>query len=114
MLEVGRSRSDNVFVSALRGSWDGWTSIYVVRGTVVWSFVEFKLSCCMLRWPLLVERDFGKYFAMRDSVRPGHDEKWPLLMARRKVDGRGLKAHQWRKAASLLFVFTCLMALLAR
>ena len=50
-------------------------------------------------------RNFGKYFVMRDYVKPGHDEKWPRLMARRKVDGRGLKAHPWSKAASSLFCF---------
>ena len=100
MSEVGRSRANNVFVSAFRGSWDGYTSRDVVRGTEVWSFVEFKLRCCMRRWPLLVAREFGKYSAMRDSVRPSQDKKWPRFMALRKVDGRGLKAHPWRKAAS--------------
>ena len=73
-------------------------------------FVEFKLRCCMRRWPFLVARGFGKYFIMRDSVRPGQDEKCPRLMTRRKVDGRGLKAHPWRKATSSLFVCACLMA----
>ena len=73
MSEVERSRANNVFVSAFRGSWAGCTSRDVVRGTEVWSFVEFKLRCCMRMWPLLVERDFGNYFVMRDSVRPGQD-----------------------------------------
>ena len=48
-------------------------------------------------------RDFGRYFVMRESVRPGQGEKWPCLMTKRKVDGRGMKAHPWRKAASSLF-----------
>ena len=73
MSEVGRSKANNVFVSAFRGSWDGWTSRDVVIGTEVCSVVEFKLRCCMRRWPLLVARDFGKYFVMRDYVRPGQD-----------------------------------------
>ena len=111
---MGRSMANDVFVSAFRGSWSGWTSRDVARGTEVWSFVEFKLRCCMCRWHLLVARDFSKYFVMRDSVRPGQDKKWPHLMARRKVDGRGLKVHPWSKSASSLFVFACLMALLAR
>ena len=80
----------------------------------MWSFVEFKLCCCMRMWNLLTERKLGKYFVMRDSVRPIQDKKWPRLMARRKVDGIGLKAHPWRKAASSLFVFACLMAPLER
>ena len=100
MSEVGSSRENNVFVSAFRGSWDGWTSRDVTRGTEVWIFVEFRLRCCIRRWPLMVARDFGRYFAMRDSVKPGQDEKWPCLMAQRKVDGRGMKAHRWRKVAS--------------
>ena len=111
---MGRSGSNNLFVSAFRGSWAGWTSRYVVRGTEVWIFVEFKLRCCMCRWPLLVARDFGEYFLMRESVRPGQEEKWPCLMSQRKVDGRRLKANPWRKAASSLFFFACLMAPLAR
>ena len=80
----------------------------------MWIFLEVKLHFCMLGWPLLLARDFGKYFVMRDSVRPGQDEKWPRLMTRRKVDGRGLKAHQWSKTASSPFVFACMIALLAR
>ena len=114
MSEVGRSRAKNVFVSAFRGSWTGWTSIDVSKGTEVWSFVEFKLRCCKSRWTLLVARDFGRCFVMIDSVRPGQDEKWPRLMAQRKFDGRWLKAHPWRKAASSIFVFACLMAPLER
>ena len=43
MSEVGRSRENNMFVSAFIGFWAGWTSRDVVRGTEVWSFVEFKL-----------------------------------------------------------------------
>ena len=100
MSEVGRSGENNVFVSALIGYWAGWTSRDVARGTEVWSFVEFKLRCCKIRWTLLVARDFGRCFVMIDSVRPGQDEKCPHLMTQRKVDGRGLKANPWRKAAS--------------
>ena len=48
----------------------------------------------------MVARDFGRCFVMRDSIRPSQDEKWPRLMEQRKVNGRGLKAHPWRKAAS--------------
>ena len=58
-------------------------------------------------------QEFGRCFVMRDSVRPVQDENWPHLMERRKVNGRGLKAHSWRKAASPLFVFACLMDPLA-
>ena len=86
----------------------------MVRGTEVLIFVEFKLRCCMRRWPLIVARDFGNYFLMRDYVTPVQYEKWLRLMACRKVDERGLKAHQWRKAASSPFVFAYLMAPLAR
>ena len=103
-----------MFVSAFRGSWAGGMSRDVVRGTELWSFVEFKLRCCMCMWPFLVVRDYGKYFMVRGYVGPVQDKKWPRLMARRKVNGRGLKAHPWSKAASSLFVFACLVATLAR
>ena len=103
-----------MFVSAFRGSWAGWTSRDVVIGTEVCSVVEFKLCCCMRIWPFLVAMYFVKYFVMRDSFRPGQDEKWPCLMARIKVDGRGLKAHPWRKAGSSPSVFAFLMDPLAR
>ena len=59
-------------------------------------------------------RDFGKYSVMRDSVRPVQDEKWPRLMAWRKLDRRGLKAHPWRIAASSFFFLERLMDPLAR
>ena len=73
MSEVGRSRENNMFVSAFIGFWAGWTSRDVVRGTEVWSFVEFKLCFCMIRWTFLVERYFGKYLVMKDYVRPVQD-----------------------------------------
>ena len=92
-----RGRANKVFVSALRGSWDGWMPRDVMRRTEVLIIVEFKLRCCMRRWPLLVEWDFGKYFMIIDSVRPDQDRKWPRFRAGRRVDGRGLKAHPWRK-----------------
>ena len=114
MSEVGRSRSNIVFVSLFRGSWAGWTSRDVARGTEVWSFVEFKLHCCMRRCTFLAAKEFGKYFVMRDSVRPDQDKKWPCLIKRRNVDWRGLKAHPWRKAGSSPSVFAFLMAPLAR
>ena len=55
--------------------------------------------------------------------RPLEGLSWPpmmifpfftISMARKKVDGRGLKAHPWRKAAGLIFVFACLMDTLVR
>ena len=76
-----------MFVSLFRGSWDVWMSRDVMRGMEVWIFVEFELRFCMHRWPLLVARDFGKYFLMRDSVRSGQDDKWPCLIARKKSMG---------------------------
>ena len=36
--------------------------------------------------------DRGRCFEMRLADRPGHEVKWPLLMAARKVDLTGLKA----------------------
>ena len=36
--------------------------------------------------------DWGRFFEMRLADRPGHDMKWPLLMAAIKVDLTGLKA----------------------
>ena len=36
--------------------------------------------------------DWGRCLEIRLTDRPGHDVKWPLLMAEMKVDLTGLKA----------------------
>ena len=61
--------------------------------------VDWMFFCCPQRCPLLVVSDFGRCFLMRDVVSPGQDDKCPRFMARRNVDGMGMYAAPWRKAA---------------
>ena len=39
-----------------------------------------------------MKRDWGRCLDMRLADRPGHEVKWPLLMATMKVELTGLKA----------------------
>jgi hypothetical protein len=77
----------------LCGSCDGLTSRDVAMGRVVVILVNWAFFCCIVRWPLLVASDFGKCLVTKNAVRPGHELKCPRWMARRKVDGGGLKAQ---------------------
>lgn len=84
------------WVVALKSSWAGEMSSDVASGMGGASghvfFVYCMLFCCMRRWPKLVAMDLGRYLEMSSVVRPGQLSKWPREMARRKVDGTGLKA----------------------
>ena len=40
-----------------------------------------------------MKEDWGRCLEIRLADRPGHDVKWPLLMAAMKVDLTGLKAE---------------------
>jgi hypothetical protein len=87
-------------VVALCNSWEGLISSDVAIGrSEVMGLVDCRFFCCMRRWPLLVARDLERCLVTKDAVRPGHELKWPRWMARRNVDGRGLKAQACRKAA---------------
>ncbi len=72
----------------------------VASGRATGDFVNWRFCCCIRRWPLLVASDLGRCFLMSDSLRPGHEEKWPRRIARRKVEGDGLKAQPCKNAAS--------------
>jgi hypothetical protein len=80
-------------VRLLRGSWDGLTSRDVAMGRPVVILVDCAFFHCIRRWPLLVASDFGRCLVTKDEVRLGHESKCPRWMARRKVDGSGLKAQ---------------------
>ena len=62
---------------------------------------------------MLVARDFWRYFVTRVVLRPGQDWKWPRWVARRKVEGEGLKAQACKKFASSCFVVLLRSVLLA-
>ena len=66
--------------------------------------VDNCFSCCPRRCLLLVASNFGRCFLMRAVVSPGQDEKCPHFMARRNMDGMGLNAALWRKAAKSDFL----------
>jgi hypothetical protein len=76
--------------------------------------VDCRFLCSMRRCPLLVAVDFCRCFVIRDSLRPGQEEKWPRCMARRNVEMEGLKAQPCKKAASSLFVCLLRIMLFAR
>ena len=48
--------------------------------------------------------DFGRCLEMRLEEKPGHDVKWPWLMAVMKVYLTGLKAAAWKYLSSLHLV----------
>ena len=48
--------------------------------------------------------DCGRYLETRIAERPGHDVKWPSLMALMNVDLTVLKAAAWKYLASLCLV----------
>ena len=48
--------------------------------------------------------DRGRCLEMRLAERPGHNVKWPRLMAVMKVNLMGLKADAWKHLASLCLV----------
>ena len=58
-------------------------------------------------------RDLARCLVTSSGVSPGHDLKCPRWMARRKVEGGGLKAQPWRKAARSSLVFGLWTALFA-
>ncbi len=92
-----------------RGRWGGLGRC----GSAVIGWVDRGFFCSIGRWPLLVARDLGRCFVISVAVRPGHELKWPRLIAHRSVDGSGLKAQAWRKAARSCVVRRWRMAPLA-
>jgi hypothetical protein len=78
-----------------------------------WSFVDWMFFCCIRRWPLLVAIDFGRCLEINSVVNPGQLSKCPRAIARRKVDGTGLKAHPCKKDASSACVLVVWMIPLA-
>ncbi len=62
-------------------------------------FVDCRFFCCMRRWPRLVASDLARCFVIRDEVRPGQEVICPRLIARRKVEGFGLKHVACKYAA---------------
>ena len=50
--------------------------------------------------------DCGRFLEIRLAERPGHDVKWPRLMAVLKVHLTGLKAAAWNYLASSILVMS--------
>ncbi len=75
--------------------------------------VERRFFCCMRRWPWLVASDLARCFVIRDKVRPGQEVICPRWIARRKVDGFGLKHVACKYAARSYLVPEWRMAPLA-
>ena len=67
-----------------------WTVLVLVTGLVD---LTFCLACFL--WPFAVARLFGICLDISPAVRPGHVEKFPLLIAEINVDGTGEKPARW-------------------
>ena len=61
----------------------------------------------------MIGMEFLRCFEMRESVISDQVLKWPQLMARKNVDGMGLKNVLWRNAARSNFVWCVVMAICA-
>ena len=52
-------------------------------------------GCWLIRDMFAVARLFGRCLVISSAVRPGHVEKFPLLIAEINVVGTGEKADRW-------------------
>ena len=75
-------------VLALSISCFGISSISIIMSVCV----DCRLFCSWSRWPLTEAVLLTRLLLINDEVRPGHESRWLLLMARIIVDGRILKA----------------------
>ena len=57
--------------------------------------VDLTFFWASLAWPFAVARFFGRCLYISSAARPGHVEKFPLLIAVIKVLGTGHKAARW-------------------
>ena len=104
-LEYDLTVLELVFMMAERMLWErcsflGWMSLR----KSLFDWAERRLFCSWLRWPFTVKEYWGRYLEIRLAERPGHDMKWPLLMAAIKVELTVLKADAWKYWESLCLV----------
>ena len=64
-------------------------------GVVSGGCVDLTFFWARLAWPFAVARLFGRCLDINSAARPGHVEKFPLLIFVIKVLGTGQKAAQW-------------------
>ena len=57
--------------------------------------VDLTFFRASLAWPFAVARLFGGLLDISSDVRPGHVDKFPLLIAVIKLLGTGQKAARW-------------------
>jgi hypothetical protein len=65
---------------------DSWLFAFMLFICVVLAFCR-----CWFKCPFVVAVDFDRYFSTACSVNPGHDKKFPFIMAVIQVDLTGLK-----------------------
>jgi hypothetical protein len=68
---------------SMSGSW--------LLALVILIFVVLEFCPCWFKCPFVVAVDLDKCFSTACSVNPGHDKKFPFLMAVIQVDLPGLK-----------------------
>ena len=60
-----------------------------------WGLVDLTFCLASLLWPFAVAGLFGRCFDISYVVRPGHVEKFTLLISEINVDGTGEKSARW-------------------
>ena len=63
------------------------------------TFAGFLFLCWHLRWTFMVDMEFGRFFVINYSVRPGQYVKWVQFIAQSNVDLIGVKYVTCRKYA---------------
>ena len=71
-----------------------WTVLVLATGSS-WGLVDLTFCLASLLWPFAVARLFGRCLDISSAVRPGHVEKFPLLIAEINVVGTREKAARW-------------------
>ena len=78
-----------------------------IVGTV--DLVDCRFVRSWSRWPSAVTMESGRKRVIFVMLRPGQVRKLKFSIARRKVQGVGLKQHPWRYCISSVFVLSLVM-----
>ena len=73
--------------------------VVVVKEKLI-GFSGMKIILFLVKVAFHHEGNFGRCLEMRFSEIPGHDVKWPWLMATIKVNVTGMKAAVWKYLTS--------------
>ena len=71
-----------------------WTALVLATGGS-WGLVDLTFCLASLLWNFAVARLFGRCLDISSAVRPGHVEKFTLLIAEINVVGTGGETARW-------------------